>query len=256
MKHRILEQLKFIEEENEVKIILAVESGSRAWGFESTDSDYDVRFIYLHPVDWYLTIDEGRDVIECPINDQLDICGWDLKKALLLYRKSNPPLSEWLRSPIIYKEEFSIAKNLRNLTKEFYSPIACLYHYLHMAQGNYRDYLKGEAVWIKKYFYLLRPILACKWIEQDLGPIPVEFDKMVNKIIHDDDLLKAIDALVIRKREGAELGRGPRIPIISQFIEYEIKRLENSSFDIKKNKGQTEKLNDLFRNALKEVWNS
>ncbi len=255
LKDTILNELKLIEKENNVKIFYAVESGSRAWGFESTDSDYDVRFLYMHPRDWYLTIDIGRDVIEQPINDQLDISGWDIKKGFILFLKSNPPLFEWLQSPIIYKEEFSVAQKLRDLTEEFYSPIACLYHYLHMAQGNYREYLKGDNVWIKKYFYLLRPILACKWIEHGFGPVPMEFDMMVDKIIDDIDLKRAIDELVVKKKQGQELGRGPRIPIISQFIEKEIKRLESSSFDVKKTKGQTEKLDNLFRNALEEVWN-
>ncbi len=254
MKDEIIKTLNEVEAQENVKIFYACESGSRAWGFESTDSDYDVRFLYIHPRDWYLTIDEGRDVIERPINDQLDVSGWDIKKGLVLFRKSNPPLFEWLRSPIVYIEQYSIAQKMRDLTDEFYSPIACLYHYMHMAQGNYREYLKGDTVWIKKYFYLLRPILACMWIERDLGPVPMEFDEMVTKIIDEKDLRKAIDALVVKKKQGEELGRGPRIPIISQFIEKEIKRLESGTFDVKKTRGQTEKLNQLFRDSLDEVW--
>ena len=107
MHKRIVESLRQIECEEDVTILYACESGSRAWGFESTDSDYDVRFIYLRKTPWYLTIQNKRDVIERPISDELDIAGWDLPKALGLFRKSNPPLLEWLRSPVVYLEEAS-----------------------------------------------------------------------------------------------------------------------------------------------------
>ena len=110
MNHLISSRLTEIESENKIKIVYACESGSRAWGFPSANSDFDVRFIYIRPVEWYLSIDEKRDVIEHPINEQLDINGWDLKKALQLLRKTNPPLLEWLGSPIIYIEKYSVAE--------------------------------------------------------------------------------------------------------------------------------------------------
>jgi predicted nucleotidyltransferase len=117
-------------------------------------------------VEWYLSIDVKRDIIERPVQDGLDISGWDLKKALLLFGKSNPPLLEWIGSPIVYLEQYSAVEGIRRLLPDYYSPAAYLYHYLHMARGNYREYLKGDVVWIKKYFYVLRPILAMKWIER------------------------------------------------------------------------------------------
>src|SRR6476619_733662 len=136
MKKEILKRLDQIERKENVRIFYACESGSRAWGFESTDSDWDVRFIYVHPRDWYLSIDveEKRDVIERTINDELDISGWDIRKALKLLRKSNPPLLEWLTSPIVYKEIGETAKQLREAMAQFYSPISAFYHYLHMAK--------------------------------------------------------------------------------------------------------------------------
>ncbi len=145
MEQEIRSQLENIEAEEGVRILFACESGSRAWGFPSADSDYDVRFLYLHPPEWYLSIDleKKRDVIERPINEQIDLSGWDLRKALGLLRKSNPPLLEWLGSPIIYWEKYSVAQQMRALTSTYYSPKACMYHYLHMARGNYREYLRG-----------------------------------------------------------------------------------------------------------------
>jgi len=254
IKHKIYRLIEEIEQEKQVHIFYACESGSRAWGFPSVDSDYDVRFLYIHPTDWYLSIGEKREVIERPIDDQIDLSGWEIRKALLLFKKSNPPLLEWLRSPIVYKEKYNIAQNMRALLPEFYSPVACLYHYLHMARGNFREYLKGETVWIKKYFYMLRPVLACKWIEQDLGPVPMEFEVLVDRIVEDKRLKAEIKQLIERKKTGEELAWGPKIPVISNFLAAEIERLESERFDKKKRKPDVEKLNELFRSALKETW--
>lgn len=165
MKGKILNKLHEIEKREQIKILNAIESGSRGWGFASKDSDYDVRFIYVHPVDWYLSIEDKRDVIEYLEADSLDMNGWDIKKALQLFHNLNPPLYEWLTSPIVCRENEDFTERLRDLMATFYSPISCLYHYLHMAKGNYREYLKGDKVKVKKYFYVLRPILACMWIE-------------------------------------------------------------------------------------------
>jgi hypothetical protein len=256
MKQEILARLSHLEQEEGVRILYACESGSRAWGFPSTDSDYDVRFIYLQPQDWYLSIDleKKRDVIERPINDQIDLNGWDLRKALWLYRKSNPPLLEWLGSPIIYLEKYSTASQLRTLAPEYYSPKACMYHYLHMARGNYREYLKGERVWIKKYFYILRPLLAINWLEKEMGIVPTEFRKLVNQVVGDRDLKQEIETLIKAKEQGAELDYGPRIPAIGDFIDREIARLENQQFTDGTQNGSAEELNRLFRSALDEVW--
>lgn len=253
--NEIQSQLTNLEQSENIQILYACESGSRAWGFPSADSDYDVRFIYLRKKDWYLSIDEGRDVIEKDMSNQIDLNGWDLKKALKLFRKSNPPLFEWLGSPIVYLEKYSVANKLRALLPEFYSPVSCMHHYFHMAEGNYRQYLKGDRVWVKKYFYVLRPILACNWIEQDLGTVPTEFSKLVDKVIEDDKFKRSISNLIIKKRNGNELYWGPKIPEISEFINNEINRLKDK-LHIKKrrSKTNTKKLNDIFRSALIEVW--
>jgi len=136
----IISRLNEIEKDENVTIFYACESGSRAWGFPSKDSDYDVRFLYLRSRDWYLSIDveEKRDVVERPISDMLDINGWDLRKALKLFYKSNPPLLEWLNSSIIYQQKLTIVEKLKELVPEYYSPVACKHHYQHMAEGNYR----------------------------------------------------------------------------------------------------------------------
>lgn len=255
---KIIARLVEIEKAEGVRIFYACESGSRAWGFPSADSDYDIRFIYAHRPEWYLSIDVERksDVIELPIEKQLDINGWDLRKALQLIQKFNPPLMEWLGSPIVYWEKYTIANKLRDIINEFYSPIACAYHYLNMAKGNYREYLKGDVVWIKKYFYVLRPLLAIRWIEKGFGIVPTEFQTLLDEVIDVSELKDEIYAMIESKQNGKELDRGPKIPIISDYIKNELERLEERKFEqeFEKPAGNAHKLNDLFRSALSEIW--
>jgi uncharacterized protein len=254
MKDKIVQFLNGVEKRENVRILFACESGSRAWGFPSADSDYDVRFLYLRPVDWYLSIEEKRDVIEYPIQDQIDLNGWDLRKALGLLRKSNPTLMEWIGSPIIYQERPNTIASLRRLEQVYFSPIACIYHYLSMARSNYRTYLQGEQIRVKKYFYVLRPLLAVNWIERKKGIVPTEFGVLVNELGLDPSLKIEIDKLLEAKRQGAELDHGQRIESISTFIENELTRLEGNHFHMKKPSASVDQMNDFFRNALNEVW--
>lgn len=249
-------RLTELEKAEDVVILLAVESGSRAWGFESTDSDYDVRFIYIHRPERYLSIDLElqRDVIERPIVDDIDISGWDIRKALKLFQKSNPPLLEWLQSPLIYLERFSFAHSLRESLPTYYSPRNSFHHYFHMARGNIREYLRGEIVWRKKYFYVLRPLLALSWIDRGLGPVPMEFSKLVDKTVVEPQLREAIDDLVRAKRAGVEMDRGPRIAAISEYIDAEIAKFEQVAATLPMQESSVEPLNDLFRHTLSEVW--
>ena len=177
MRNMIVERLKEIEQRENIRILHAVESGSRAWGFASPDSDYDVRFIYVRPRNFYLKLEKTRDVLEFPIDDLLDINGWDLQKALRLLHKSNPSVFEWFKSPIVYKQtEFS--NEFISMMENYFLKKSGLYHYLNMANGNYREYLRGEEVKAKKYFYVLRPLLACKWILRTNTPPPMLFSDL------------------------------------------------------------------------------
>ena len=225
IRAQIKAELERIERERGVCIVYACESGSRAWGFESANSDYDVRFLYLHPTEWYLRVTPGSDVIEPPIEGVLDMAGWDLCKALRLLKKSNLPLLEWLQSPLVYREHSSVVRRIRALMPQYYQPVACHYHYLHMAQGNYRDFLRGDTVWLKKYFYVLRPVLACRWIERGYGVVPTEFRILVERVLDEDDVRAAVQDLVRRKKAAEELDRGPHIPVLSSFLAREVDRL-------------------------------
>jgi len=245
-------KLTEIEAEDGVVILYACESGSRAWGFESTDSDYDVRFIYVRPTRFYLSIQRPRNVIERPISEGLDASGWDLPKTLELFRKSNPPLLEWLQSPIVYASTTSFAEKLRALLSEYYSPVACIHHYLHMAEGNCREYLNGPEVWTKKYFYVLRPVLACIWLERGLGVVPTELGMLVEAVVTDSALRDAIAQLLEAKKAGEELRKGPRNEVISAFVARELARFAGAKLAPAKTRS-TEALDRLFVDTLVDV---
>ncbi len=254
IKKEIQSQLDEIELQYSVKILYACESGSRAWGFASTDSDYDVRFIYMHEKERYLSVDveRRRDVIELPIEEELDITGWDLRKAMQLLRKSNPTLMEWLRSPVIYRQNDKAFGCLRELTQKYYSKRTCFYHYLSTAQRIHERYLLGDEIWLKKYFYVLRPILAVQWIDAKNEFPPMEFEKLVEVFIPEGNLKKAIQKLLKVKRSGKELQNGPRVEIINCFIEDELEWLQEIK-PAKEPKADIEGINIAFREMLDNV---
>ena len=253
---KVRKKLLEIEREHNISILYSVESGSRAWGFESLDSDYDIRFIYAHNTKWYLNILPKRDVTEYPIDNLFDYSGWDLRKTMFLMNKSNPVLMEWLKSPIIYYKDDYSYNILEQLSREYFSPISSIYHYLHMASGNYRQYLLGENVKIKKYFYVLRPIMACMWIENYKESPPMEFEKLLKQIM-DNNLLEKINSLLLRKKSGMELGLEPKINVINDFIEEKIKYFENTvnKFDPKK-KPKQKLLEEGFIKILENINNT
>ncbi|HQU81507.1 MAG TPA: nucleotidyltransferase domain-containing protein [Pyrinomonadaceae bacterium] len=255
MLAEIKKELARIEDESEIKILLAVESGSRAWGFASADSDWDVRYIYIHKLDWYLKIDEQKDSLEEILPNELDLSGWELKKALKLFRKSNPPMLEWLRSPIIYTEQFSTAEKLREFSQTYFNPKSCMYHYLSMAKGNFKEFLQRDAVRLKKYFYVLRPVLACDWIKETNSFPPMEFKKLLDSQVKDAIIRCEIDELLKRKIAGDEMKEEPKIDILNEFLEEKINFYNDFVGEIEANeKPNTEMLDTLFKETIFEVW--
>ena len=255
MTEEIKKELLRLEQQHEIKILYAVESGSRAWGFASTDSDWDVRYIYIHHLDWYLDIDNKKDSQEEILPNKIDLSGWELKKALRLFRKSNPPMLEWLRSPIVYLQQFSTADRLRELTKEYFNPKSCLYHYFHMAEGNFREYLQKEIVRVKKYFYMLRPILACDWIRQTDTMAPMEFQKLVDSQVTDKYVRTEIQNLLTRKISGEELNEEPTNQVLNDFLERKLEFYNDYLKTIQQpNQPGSARLNELFKLTISEVW--
>lgn len=222
MRAQILDCLRRLEVDHDVKVLFACESGSRGWGFASPDSDYDVRFIYVNRLSWYLTVEAGRDVIEQPISGDLDVNGWDLRKTLQLLRQSNPTLLEWLRSPIVYREEADAAARLRALAEEGFSAVRGYHHYVSMAKKNFREHLRGEEVRYKKYLYVLRPLLAARWIRDGRGVPPMRFAALAEATLDDRALLDEINRLLDVKMRAGEAATSPRWHGIHDFIEREL----------------------------------
>lgn len=256
----VMAELDRIERDHDVRILMACESGSRGWGFSSPDSDYDARFIYVHRQPWYLSVNElsgpgqaQRDVIELPIDDELDVSGWDLRKALRLVSKSNPTLSEWLRSPIVYRQDDAAVASLLRAVDEFHSPLGSWWHYYNMAKATYRQHLGGDHIRTKKYLYVLRPLLACQWIERDTGvPPPMAFEDLLERLLPTGPVREAIDALLAVKRTSAETSERPRIPVINAWIDAEMSRMESAAPMLPAGNGSAEFLDRLFRQMLVE----
>ncbi len=255
MIEEIEKELLRLEVQHDIKILYAVESGNRAWGFASTDSDWDVRYVYVHRLDWYLKIDGEKDSQEEILPNDIDLAGWELKKALRLFRKSNPPMLEWLRSPIVYLEQFSTAQNLRELSEKYFNPKSCMYHYLSMAKGNFKEFLQRDLVKSKKYFYVLRPVLACDWIKANSTMPPMEFQTLVDSQVSDGKIRREIEQLLARKIAGEELKEERKIEILNEFLERKIDFYSDYVSQIEQpEKPNANLLDDLFKKTIYAVW--
>lgn len=249
MRKWIQEKLREIELRENCRILLAVESGSRAWGFASPDSDYDVRFIYVRPREYYLKLERVRDVIELPVNADLDINGWDVNKTLRLLHKSNPTVFEWFSSPIVYRTT-PFAENFKPVMQKYFSSKSGLWHYLQMAEGNYREYLRGDRVKAKKYFYVLRPILACRWILEKGTPPPMLFSQLMESQLT-DDLADTVLKLLDLKMHSPEFKMIPRIDVLNAYLDQSIAQVRDCVMQYPKETVRDwEELDSLFLLAL------
>jgi predicted nucleotidyltransferase len=209
VRRRIEAAMTALEKSEDARILIAVESGSRAWGFPSPDSDYDTRFIYLRPLDWYLSIESGRDVIEQPISDEVDIFGWDLKKTLGLILRSNAVALEWLRSPVIYRDHPELRADLTAFCAKALRRKPLTYHYLRLGANQYNRCMTpaGRAK-IKMFFYALRPALMLRWLRLAEGsPVPpMDIQTLLAEADPPPGVVAFSEALIARKRETRELG--------------------------------------------------
>ncbi len=230
---------------------MACESGSRAWGFPSADSDYDVRFIYAHPPDAYLRVTPQRDVIELPISGDLDINGWDLKKALGLMLRSNPPLLEWLNSPIIYRQDSYALTELRRLAELCFRIDSVSYHYYRMALSGLDGLGRGQEVRAKKYFYIIRPLMALEWIHSGRGIPPTDFTVAVQEEFADGAVREAIDTLIEQKKLGFESKLGARVPAIDSWIEEKMEHWGSRKFKREPKEKAGPDVDEAFRRLTK-----
>ena len=249
MREIILQELRKIEEQENVKIIMAIEAGSRAWGFASPDSDYDVRFIYVRKETDYLKLEKVRDVIEWKLDEVLDINGWDIRKALQLLHNSNPTVFEWCASPIVYleTEEFTWLKEILLM---YFSEKKSLYHYWHTAGSTYRDHLKGEEVKVKKYFYALRPLLAAKWILDKKTAPPMLFEELMETEL-EEELRPEVERLLELKKTLPEMGKASKIEVIDDYIQQKIVEVKALAEEVEGKVSEWDMLNELFLRMVK-----
>jgi uncharacterized protein len=250
MRDIILEKLSAIEQDHNVSILYACESGSRAWGFASPDSDYDVRFIYTRPLNDYLSIYDKKDVIELPVNEVLDIGGWDVRKALQLLLKSNATLYEWLQSPIVYMNDSTLRDELLAIAPEYFSGRAGCHHYLSLTRNTFEYDLQGEQVRIKKYFYALRPLLAAQWIIERNTVPPMVFDKL-RTLVTDNKWQQTVDDLMVQKQAANEKHTIPAIPLLQDWIADMMARCKEKADQLPALQHDTSALNILFRKFIR-----
>lgn len=261
MKDHILTVLNQIEKEYQVKILYACDAGSRALGFAEEDSDYDIRFIYIHKHEWYLSIDQHRDVIEIPkedtpsiiVHSKLDIVGWEITKALRLYRKSNPSLMEWFNSKYVYCNHTRLAEKLKSMQDAFISHKSYINHHLNLAKRNITDMEKKDEWSGKVYLYIFRSILSAKWMQLHQQIPPVEFNELFN-ILEDIQVRDEVRKLLLKKQRGGSY-LTKKNKFLNAYIIQELELLGSYAKIVSQEVGDpTKDLNELFRIILKEVW--
>lgn len=216
MRDTIIRELGAVERERNVSLVLAVESGSRCWGFASEDSDYDVRFVYHRPMEDYLRLEKVRDTIEWRLDDDLDVVGWDLSKFLRLMRGSNPIVFEWLGSPIVYYEARCF-RMVREIAPRCFDPVAHAHNYLGIASKHVVRYLRSEKCTHKRYLYAIRALLACKWAIEEQRPVPMAFSELSEAML-EPEMQPLVTNLVEVKRNGLEKGTCEPIPELDAWI--------------------------------------
>lgn len=251
MEDKIKSYLSALEQEKDISILLACETGSRAWGFPSPDSDYDVRLIYKHQTEWYLSITEAKDTIELMLdNNEVDISGWDLRKSLRLLWKSNPPLLERIQSPIIYRQNPNFISGIRELSRNTYSKIATMHHYLSIAIKSYEQITAEPEYKLKSFFYGLRTATACKWILERNEMPPISFPQMLDGIQIDQSLSSRIRELIELKAERSESYRHKGESDLLSFMQQCIETATEKAQDLPPAKGRIQDVNAFFRNMI------
>ncbi|CAK9886932.1 MAG: hypothetical protein XXXJIFNMEKO3_03382 [Candidatus Erwinia impunctatus] len=247
MEKIIKEKLVEIEVRNNIRILYACESGSRAWGFPSANSDYDVRFIYIHSRDRYLSIDNPPSHLTLPRDEELDLLGWDLKRTLQLVRKSNTTPFEWLQSSIVYQQNERVAEMLWQLCRQYFNARGNIFHYLGIAKSALQS-AEGQQIGIKKLFYVIRPLLCAKWCLEKKQIAPIEIEPMIKLL--SDELSEKITTLISYKSVTAESFSVTIDPVIYEFIE----KTKNDIFSkvqlLTERRFKTQPLDDFFIETL------
>lgn len=253
-REEISRRLEEIERSNGIRILLAVESGSRAWGFHSPDSDYDARFVYVRSENEYLSLNPIRDVIETPLDGVFDVNGWDLGKTLRLMMRGNSVVHEWIASPIRYRADPGFVRALEPVARAWQSAYADAHHYFGLLSTQRGRFIAGrEQVNLKKYFYVVRPAIALHWLRENPGrPPPMDLPSLLAGVRLPDDAAEALESLRRAKREAAEVGFGPRIPALDAYVDEQANwGLANKGPPNAADPGLLARTNELFRSAVR-----
>ena len=208
MQNIIRKKLDEIAREENIRILFAAESGSRAWGFHSNDSDYDVRFIYARPLEWHLSLASKRDVVERPISDELDLSGWELSKALRLAIGSNAVIAEWLQSPIVYSEVDSFREELMDFCTTALTRKSVVWHYVNLTKRQHERLIQQDgSIKLKRYFYCLRPTFALRWMRlHEAATPPMNMFDLMEEIDLPQKVTQYIHNLIEIKHDAGEMG--------------------------------------------------
>lgn len=255
IRDTILQKLREAEKHHQIKIPLAIESGSRGWGLAAHDADYDCRFVYVHTRDWYLSVLEKKDYIEWASDAVFDINGWDLKKFIHHMIKSNAVVSEWLSSNEVYIRDESVVGPLSSLAAVFFNPVSASYHYLNTAKNKLSEILASDDAKIKKYFYALRPLASLQFIHQYGKMPPMEYEKALAAIEAPAEIVAAISELLAIKRQSSEMHLTPRNKEIVEYIKGEVQLFSERVKAMKFTKCRDYEMADVvFRDTIEKVW--
>ena len=255
IKQSILQKLKQTEETYEVKIPLAIESGSRGWGFAALDADYDCRFLYVHKKDWYLSVLERKDFIEYAVDEVFDIKGYDISRTLKYIMKPQATIYEWISSNVVYIRDIPVLAKLQDLAAEFFNPIPISYHYLYLARKMYADINEAPAAKIKKYFYILRPIANLNYIWQHRKMPYMEYDRTLAEIEICPAISSAIQELKERKMSAQEHDLIPKVEPLMDYFQSEIAKFDHCLKDMKHTKNKNyASVDEVFRSIIEDVW--
>lgn len=243
------QKLNELEQIYGIKVLYAAETGSRAWGLHAPDSDFDIRFIYVHQTEHYLRLDQTKDTVSLPVDSTWDLCGWDLPKALRLLHGSNPSLFEWAASPIVYRNTDIWHQMILPVMREYFQPRTLVQYHLSMADRNEKTLYASEYVKVKLYFYLLRSVLASQWAVGHQTPPPILFDVLAEAL--PPEIVPIVNDLLMKRRT-KHAGEIPHIPLLDQNIADEIRALRETVSQIpQKQNISWQPLNDLFVSILK-----
>jgi hypothetical protein len=253
MKTSILNKLEDIEKDHHIKILFACESGSRGWQFPSPDSDYDVRFIYVRPYKYYLSVLNRKYDCNFPINNELDIYGWDIRKVLQLIGKSNTTPFEWLQSPIVYRHQPGFKDELWTLCQQYFGQRSNIHHYLGIANGALESMQQGDEIGIKKLFYVLRPMLAAKWCLEKNTIAPMTMGPLLELL--PPDLQKEVGGLIALKAETAEGSLIKISPRLKTYITKQLFGIDLHSKELERDYFTVDALDDFFIKTIGQYDN-